>query len=92
MYFLIIFLLVFFTLNPILKKFKKSKNIESIEHAKKFITENENIIKYSFYSDDIIYTILLLIISTLYYRLYFSNFLLCYKYNFSVTRKRPNEA
>ena len=66
MYFLIIFLLVFFTLNPILKKFKKSKNIESIEHAKKFITENENIIKYSFYSDDIIYTILLLIMFVIY--------------------------
>ena len=66
MYFLIIFLLVFFTLDPILKKFKKSKNIESIEHAKKFITENENIIKYSFYSDDIIYTILLLIMFVIY--------------------------
>ena len=66
MYFVIVYILVFFTLKPVLKKLKGKENTKSLELSKEFLCENENIIKYNFYSDNIIYTVLMLVIFAIY--------------------------
>lgn len=49
-----------------IKKTKRKKNTKSLESSKEFLCENENIIKYNFYSDSIIYTVLMLVIFAIY--------------------------
>ena len=68
MYFVIVYILVFFTLTPVLKKLKEKEkeNTKSLELSKEFLCKNENIIKYNFYSDNIIYTVLMLVIFAIY--------------------------
>ncbi len=66
MYFVIVFILVFFMLSPVLKKLKEKENTKSLELSKEFLCENEKIIKYNFYSDNIIYAILMLVMFAIY--------------------------